>query len=74
MNVALISHVQDGLEPDSVEEALALSQWCEAMQEELQSIELNNTWELVPHPSHRKVIGFKWIYKAKFHSDGSFDK
>ena len=38
MNVALMSHVQDVFEPDSVEEALALQQWHEAMQDELQSI------------------------------------
>ena len=44
------------------------------MQEELQSIEANNTWELVPRPSHRKIIGVKWIYEAKFHYDGSLDK
>ena len=69
-----MSHVQDVFEPNSVEEALALPQWCEAMQEELQSIESNNTWELVPRPSHQKVIGVKWIYKAKFCSDGSLDK
>ena len=52
-----MSYVQDVFEPDSVKEDLALPQWCEAMQEELQSIEANNTWELVPRPSHRKVIG-----------------
>ena len=41
---------------------------------EISSIEENNTWQLVPCPSHKKVIGVKWIFKAKFHSDGSLDK
>lgn len=74
VNVALLSYVQDVFEPDSVEEALAHPQWGDGMQEELQSIESNNTWELVPRPSHRKVIGVKWIFKAKFRFDGSLDK
>ena len=66
---------QDVYVPESVvEEALALPQWRGAMQEEYQSIEDNHTWELVPRPSHRKVIGVKWIFKVKFLADGSLDK
>ena len=57
-----------------VEEILALPQWRGAMQEEYQSIKDNHTWELVPRPSHRKVIGVKWIFKVKFLADGSLDK
>lgn len=68
-----MSHLQDVYEPKSVKEALALPQWCKAMQDVFQSIQENNTWELVPRPSHRKVIGVKWIYKVKFHA-GSLDK
>jgi hypothetical protein len=29
------------------------------------SIENNDTWKLVPRPSGKKPIGFKWIYKEK---------
>ena len=61
VNVALMSHVQDVFEPDSVEEALALLQWREAMQDELQSIEENNTWKLVSRTSHRKINGVKQV-------------
>ena len=69
-----MSHFQDVHEPNSVEEALSSPQWSEAMNVEFQSIQDNNTWELVPRPSNKKVIGVKWIYKVKFHSDGSLDK
>jgi hypothetical protein len=33
------------------------------MDEDITSIENNNTWKLVPRPSGKKLIGFKWIYK-----------
>ena len=74
VNVALMAHIHDIYEPNTVEEALALPQWKEAMQEEYHSILANHTWELVPRPSHRKVIGVKWLFKVKLHSDGSLDK
>ena len=74
VNIALMSQLLDVYEPNSVEEALSLSQWREAMQVELQSIEENNTWQSVSRSSHCKVIGVKWIFKVKFNSDGSLDK
>ncbi|MCO5548051.1 hypothetical protein L7F22_001507 [Adiantum nelumboides] len=56
------------------EEALHLPQWKQAMQMEYDSIVENDTWEAVPRPSHRKVIGVKWIYKVKVPSNVSLDK
>jgi hypothetical protein len=31
------------------------------MDEELDQIEKNNTWELVPRPKNKNVIGTKWF-------------
>ena len=73
INVALMAHFHDIYEPDTIKEALALPQWKEAMQEEYHSILANHTWELVPCLSHRKVIGAKWLFKVKLHSNGSLD-
>ena len=41
------------------------------MEEELDSIEKNETWEMVTHPPGCKPIGLKWVYKIKrkFHGD-----
>lgn len=39
--------------------------WILAMQEELQSLEDNNTWTLVDLPKERKTIGSKWVFKIK---------
>eukprot|EP00253_Pinus_taeda_P012783 PITA_12783 len=40
------------------------------MDEELEQIEKNNTWELVPKPKDKNVIGTKWIFKNKLNENG----
>ena len=40
------------------------------MNEELDHIEKNETWELVPRPKDKNVIGTKWVFKNKFNQDG----
>ena len=44
------------------------------MKEELKMIEKNETWILVDRPTHKKVIGVKWIFKLKLNTDGSTNK
>eukprot|EP00253_Pinus_taeda_P019905 PITA_19905 len=41
------------------------------MDEELEQIEKNNTWELVPRPKDKNVIGTKWIFKNKSNENGN---
>ena len=41
------------------------------MEEELIEIERNETWELVPRPMDRNVIGTKWVFKNKLNEDGN---
>jgi hypothetical protein len=36
------------------------------MDEELDQIEKNDTWELVPRPKDKNVIDTKWVYMNKF--------
>ena len=40
------------------------------MSEELDQIENNNTWELVPRPTDKNVLGFKWVFKKKINEQG----
>ena len=44
------------------------------MDEEIATIEKNNTWELVDLPKGKDVIRLKWIYKTKFNEDGSIKR
>jgi hypothetical protein len=52
-------------EPKSFEEARQEDNWIREMNEELDQIEKKNTWELVPRPEDKNVIGSKWVFKNK---------
>ena len=43
------------------------------MNQELDQIEKNQTWELVPRPKNKNVIGTKWVYK-KMNENGKVIK
>ena len=61
-------------EPASYREAMRSvdqDHWVSAMNEEIDSLKQNNTWELVDLPAGRKVIKSKWVYRLKFDSDGN---
>jgi hypothetical protein len=44
------------------------------MDEEFDQIEKNDTWELVPRPKNKNVIGTKWVFKNKLNEDGQVTK
>jgi len=48
--------------------------WDKAIKTKLDSIKKNNTWTLVDLPKGAKPIGCKWIFKKKYHPDGSIEK
>ena len=61
-------------EPRSVKDALENESWIEVMNEEIEYIEKNNTWTLVPRPKNKNVIGTKWVFKNKLNEDGKLYK
>ncbi|XP_039042111.1 uncharacterized mitochondrial protein AtMg00820-like [Hibiscus syriacus] len=62
------------VEPTSYNDAIKDPLWVTAMQEEIQALELNNTWCVVPLPPGKVPIGCKWVYKVKFRSNGEFER
>ena len=61
-------------EPWDYNEAKEHKVWVKACEEELTSIEKNNTWVLVELPKGFKPIGLKWVFKIKRNADGSISK
>nr|ABA96191.1 retrotransposon protein, putative, Ty1-copia subclass [Oryza sativa Japonica Group] len=60
--------VENTLEPATYTEAVVSGdreKWISAMQEEMQSLEKNGTWELVHLPKQKKPVHCKWIFKRK---------
>jgi hypothetical protein len=51
--------------------ALADVNWRAAMAEEYKALMDNGTWRLVLRPPHADVITDKWVFKHKYHADGS---
>jgi len=48
--------------------------WVNAMEEELNFVEKNQTWELVNLPHDKKPITLKWVYKVKVKPNGEVIK
>lgn len=44
------------------------------MKDELDALEANHTWTIIPRPMDKKTVGCKWVYKAKYNADGSLDR
>ena len=58
------------IEPTCFGEANKDEFWNKAMDEELDQIEKNDTWELVPGPNDKSVIDTKWVYRNKLNEYG----
>ena len=44
------------------------------MQQEIDSIQKNHTWDLVDLPQGKKPIGTKWVFKIKRKFDGMVER
>lgn len=58
----------EDFEPKNYQEAVESKdseRWIAAMDDELRSIDENETWELTDLPVGRKAVGSKWVFKIK---------
>ena len=44
------------------------------MNDKIESIERNDTWDLVDFPKNKYCIGVKWVNKTKFKANGDVEK
>ncbi|GKD06180.1 gypsy type transposase, partial [Tanacetum coccineum] len=64
---AAAAHIE-GCEPTNYFEAISspeCDKWVVAMEEEVESLHKNETWELVKLPKEKRVISCKWLFKVK---------
>ena len=64
-------------EPKTVHEALSGEQsiqWREAMESEYSSLLKNDTWDLVPPPEGKNIVGSRWVLKVKRDENGCIDR
>ncbi|XP_062088793.1 uncharacterized protein LOC133795356 [Humulus lupulus] len=60
-------------EPQTYKQAIEHEPWIMVMNDELQALQHNNTWTIMPLPPNKHAIGCRWVYKLKFHNDGSIE-
>ncbi|MCH92306.1 retrovirus-related Pol polyprotein from transposon TNT 1-94, partial [Trifolium medium] len=61
-------------EPTSYTQAAKSKEWIQAMDNELKALADNKTWILTDLPSGKVPIGCRWVYKVKYHADGSIER
>ncbi|GJV80978.1 retrotransposon protein, putative, ty1-copia subclass [Tanacetum coccineum] len=64
----VIAEEEDTHEPITLHEAINSSEkdeWVRVMEEEMNSLKKNHTWELVDQPPGQKLVSCKWLYKIK---------
>ncbi|KMQ86393.1 gag-pol polyprotein [Lasius niger] len=65
------------LEPTNLEDAMKSRdsrKWLAAINEEIDSLEKNETWVLVPQTKDKHVITNRWVFKKKYKVNGEVDK
>jgi hypothetical protein len=58
------------IKPQEFSQANQDDHWFKDMNEELDQIENNETWDIVSRPKEKNVIGTKWVFRNKLNEDG----
>ena len=65
-NIAFVSQI----EPTSINNALSVEKWIDAMNDELNQFFENNVWVLVPRSPNMYLIGTTWVFRNKLDEQG----
>ncbi|GKF10291.1 ribonuclease H-like domain-containing protein, partial [Tanacetum coccineum] len=60
--------------PKSPSNALSDSNWRDAMYDEYNALVKNGTWFLVLKPPNVNVVRSMWLFRHKYHADGSLSR
>jgi hypothetical protein len=48
--------------------------WKDVMFEEMRALTKNGTWDKVPRPAGKKVVGCRWVFTVKHNAEGKVDR
>ncbi|KAE8694951.1 hypothetical protein F3Y22_tig00110761pilonHSYRG00036 [Hibiscus syriacus] len=66
--------IEEATEPETFEEASKSSELMTTMKEEIDALQQNQTWDIVPKIKDVKPLSCKWVYKIKRRPDGSIER
>ncbi|KAK3032671.1 hypothetical protein RJ639_036735 [Escallonia herrerae] len=73
-HIVFLTAISSVDEPKYFSQAVKLAHLRDAMAKEISALEANNTWTLVPLPYGKRAIDSTWVYKVKFHPDGTVER
>ncbi|RVW43666.1 Retrovirus-related Pol polyprotein from transposon RE1 [Vitis vinifera] len=71
---AFATSLDDTQVPNTIQEALKISEWKKAVQDEIDALEKNGTWTITDLPIGKRPVGCKWIFTIKYKADGSVER
>ena len=60
--------------PSTIQYALKVPKWMDAVLEEMRALEKNQTWNVVALPKGKTTVGCKWVFTTKYKSNGILDQ
>ncbi|GJU43423.1 putative RNA-directed DNA polymerase [Tanacetum coccineum] len=73
-NLCITTTLNKIFEPSNYKEAIKDNNWVEAMNNEIEAFNRNQTWEITDLPKGRRPIGYKWIFKINYKSNREIER
>ncbi|OMO93743.1 Reverse transcriptase, RNA-dependent DNA polymerase [Corchorus capsularis] len=74
LNKSFVNKLSSVSIPNNVQEALTDARWKAAMNEEMKSLQKNETWDLVECPPGKRPVGCRWVYSVKHKANGTIER
>ncbi|GKD38446.1 putative ribonuclease H-like domain-containing protein, partial [Tanacetum coccineum] len=71
---AFVASIYSDEIPANTEQALKSRKWKKAMEEEMEALTSNNTWEKCVLPPGKKTVGCRWVFTIKYKPDGTIER
>ncbi|RVW34168.1 Retrovirus-related Pol polyprotein from transposon TNT 1-94 [Vitis vinifera] len=71
---AFATSLDDTQVPNTIQEALKISEWKKTVQDEIDALEKNGTWTITDLPVGKRPVGCKWIFTIKYKADGLVER